>query len=91
MITPDDALRQASMTAREYAREGMKAFEDYFDIPIAADPKAAATFIAGFMQAASTDFAAWAIQRQLERVNGSLDSGFEDLISLIAGRLQPRD
>jgi hypothetical protein len=91
MMTPDDALRQASMTAREYAREGMKAFEDYFDMSAADDPKAAATFIAGFMQAASTDFAAWAIQRQFERVNGSLDSGFEDLISLIAERLQSRD
>jgi hypothetical protein len=66
MITPDDALRQAHETAREYAIYGRKAFEDLMGVSAANNPQATATFVAGFMQAAATDFAAWAIQRQLE-------------------------
>ena len=72
-MTPGDAMEQAHVTARHYARKAMEAYEDYFDMSVAADPKAAATFIAGFMQAASTDFAAWAIQRQLEQLQETAD------------------
>jgi hypothetical protein len=91
MITPDDAMRQAHETAREYAIYAKKAYEDLFDTPINNDRQASATFMAGFMQAASTDFAGWAIQRQLEGVRDNLtriadisDEGFEDIVSLLS-------
>ena len=84
MLTPDEAMRQAHETAREYAIYARKAYEDLFDTEIGNDRQAAATFMAGFMQAASTDFTGWAIQRQLEGIHGTLFDGFEDLISLMA-------
>lgn len=73
MITPDEAMRQAHDTAREYAIYGLKAFEDLTGMDRMANPEATATFVAGFMQAASTDFAAWTMHRQLERLREDLD------------------
>ena len=84
MLTPDEAMRQAHETAREYAIYARKAYEDLFDTEIGNDRQAAATFMAGFMQAASTDFTGWAIQRQLEGIHDTQSDGFENLVSLIA-------
>ncbi len=71
-MTPDDALRQASMTAREYAVNGMRAWEDLTGMDRISDPEAMATFVAGFMQAAATDFAAWATQHQIDRLGDTV-------------------
>ena len=91
MITPDQAMEQAHQTAREYAIYGIKAFKDLTDLDPAKNPQALATFLAGFMQAASTDFVGWALQKQLEGVHNSLtriadisDEGFEDIVSLLS-------
>ena len=72
MTTPSDAMQQAHMTAREYAVYAKKAYEDLFDTEIGNDRQAAATFMAGFMQAASTDFAGWAIQHQIDRLGDTV-------------------
>lgn len=84
MITPDEAMEQAHMTARKYAYEGIKAFEDLTGLSPKNNPQALATFVAGFMQAASTDFVGWAIQSRVEGVHGTLHDGFEDIVSLMA-------
>jgi len=91
MTAPSDAMQQAHMTAREYAVYAKKAYEDLFDTEIGNDRQAAATFMAGFMQAASADFVGWAIQRQLEGLRDGLtriadisDEGFEDIVSLLS-------
>ena len=91
MITPDEAMRQAHETAREYAIHGIKAFKDLTDLDPQKNPQALTTFLAGFMQAAATDFAGWAIQRQLEGVRDNLtriadisDAGYEDIVSLLS-------
>jgi len=73
MITPDDAMRQAHETAREYAIYGIKAFKDLTDLDPQKNPQALATFLAGFMQAASTDFVGWAMQRQIEGLRNDID------------------
>lgn len=88
MITADHAMEQAHETARRYAIFAKKAYEDLFDISVQNDPKAAATFLAGFMQAASTDFAAWTIQEQLKNLNVNLGTDFEDLLSFLSNRLE---
>lgn len=84
MITPDEAMEQAHATARKYAYEGIKAFEELTGLKPNNNPQALATFVAGFMQAASTDFAAWAIQNRLEGIHGTQSDGFEDIVSLMA-------
>jgi hypothetical protein len=66
MITAYEAMEQAHATARKYAYEGIKAFEGLTGLDPKKNPQALATFVAGFMQAASIDFAAWAIQNQME-------------------------
>lgn len=81
-MTPDDAMEQAHATARRYARMGMEAYEDYFDMSVAADPQAAATFLAGFMQAASIDFVGWAIQNQIQGLRDTIDHAANDLIDV---------
>lgn len=73
MITPDHAVEQAHETARRYAVFAKKAYEDLFDTEVGNDRQAAATFVAGFMQAASTDFVGWAVQRQLEGLRNDID------------------
>lgn len=73
MITPDAAMRQAHETAREYAIYGIKAFKDLTDLDPQKNPQALATFLAGFMQAASTDFVGWAMQRQIEGLRNDID------------------
>ena len=73
MITPDHAMEQAHATARKYAYEGIKAFEDLTHLDPSKNPQALATFVAGFMQAASTDFVGWAIQNQLEGLREDID------------------
>lgn len=82
MITPDEAMRQAHMTAHEYAAYGFKAYEDLTGMDRVSDPKATAMFVAGFMQAASTDFVGWAVQRRLEELCGTLDRITGDLVDL---------
>lgn len=74
MFTAADAMRQASMTAREYATEGKKAFEDIFNCSFEKNPQAAATFMAGFMQAAAMDFHAWAVSEKLNEIVDQLSS-----------------
>lgn len=76
MITPDEAMRQAHQTAREYAIYGLKAYEDLTGMDRVSDPKATAMFVAGFMQAASTDFVGWAIQRRLEELRDVMRDEF---------------
>lgn len=75
-MTPDDAMRQAHQTAREYAIYGLKAYEDLTGMDRVSDPEATATFLAGFMQAASTDFVGWAIQRRLEELRDVMRDEF---------------
>lgn len=82
MITPDDAMRQAHQTAREYAIYAREAYVDLFGMGLDHDPKAAATFVAGFMQAASTDFVGWAIQNQIEGLRDDLDRIASDFVDL---------
>lgn len=73
MLSPTEALQQAHETAREYAIYAKRAYEDLFGMELGHDPQAAATFMAGFMQAASTDYAAWAIQNQLEGLRNTIN------------------
>lgn len=82
MITPDDAMRQAHQTAREYAIYGLKAYEDLTGMDRVSDPKATAMFVAGFMQAASIDFVGWAVQNQIEKLRDTLDRITDDLVDL---------
>ena len=56
MMTAEELMRQAHMTAHEYAREGAKAYQDIFGMHPDVDPKAAAIFISGFMRTAAHDF-----------------------------------
>jgi hypothetical protein len=49
-------MYQAAATAEVYAKEGVKVFEDIFGTEAAHSREAAATFLAGFMQAAAHDF-----------------------------------
>jgi hypothetical protein len=91
MITPDAAMRQAHETAREYAIYGIKAFKDLTDLDPTKNPQALATFLAGFMQAASTDFAGWAIQRQLEALRVDFGTDVEDVISILARIAPPEE
>lgn len=81
-MTPDDAMRQAHQTAREYAVYGLKAYEDLTGMDRVSDPKAAAMFVAGFMQAASIDFVGWAVQNQIEKLRDTLDRITDDLVDL---------
>ena len=82
MLSPDEAMRQAHETAREYALHGIHAYIDLFDTGLHTDPKAAATFVAGFMQAVSTDFVGWAVQNQIEKLRDTLDRITDDLVDL---------
>jgi hypothetical protein len=84
MITPDEAMRQAHATAREYAIYGVKAFEDVTGLIAKNNPQATATFVAGFMQAASTDFVGWAIQNQIEKLRDVL----HDTLGGISGEME---
>jgi hypothetical protein len=61
MLSPDEAMRQAHATAREYANHGIRAFEDLTGLDPQKNPKAMAIFVSGFMQAAATDFASWTV------------------------------
>jgi hypothetical protein len=56
MITPDDAMRQAHMTASEYAYEASVAFEKIFGTSAEEEPQAAAIFIGQYMRTAAHDF-----------------------------------
>ena len=73
MITADHAMEQAHTTANLYASYAKKSYEYLFDTEIDNDRQAAATFMAGFMQAASTDFVGWAIQNQIEGLRNDID------------------
>jgi hypothetical protein len=73
MTAPSDAMEQAHETARRYAIYAKKAYEDLFDTEVGNDRQAAATFMAGFMQAASADFVGWAIQNQIEGLRNDID------------------
>lgn len=82
MLSPDEAMRQAHDTAHEYAIYAMKSYQDLFDISVDHDRQAAATFIAGFMQAASIDFAGWAIQNQIEGLRSIIGIAAEECIDV---------
>jgi hypothetical protein len=56
MITPEDAMRQAHMTANEYAYEGARTFKNIFGFPAEDEPEAAAAFIGQYMRTAAHDF-----------------------------------
>lgn len=56
MLSAADAMRQAHMTAHEYAKAGAEAFESLFGTSVSNDRIAAATFIAEFMRTAAADF-----------------------------------
>lgn len=56
MMTPEDAMRQAHMTASEYAYEAARAFEKIFGFPTEDEPQAAAVFIGQYMRTAAHDF-----------------------------------
>jgi hypothetical protein len=56
MITPQDAMRQAHMTASLYAYEASVAFEKIFGYPPEDEPQAAAIFIGQYMRTAAHDF-----------------------------------
>jgi hypothetical protein len=91
MITPDAAMRQAHETAREYAIYGIKAFKDLTDLDPQKNPQALATFLAGFMQAASTDFVGWAVQRQLEALRVDFGTDVEDVLSVLVRMAPPEE
>jgi hypothetical protein len=56
MYTPDDAMKQAHMTARLYAYEASVAFEFIFGKSAEDEPQAAAVFIGQYMRTAAHDF-----------------------------------
>jgi hypothetical protein len=56
MITPDDAMKQAHMTASLYAYEASVSFERIFGFPAEDEPQAAAVFIGQYMRTAAHDF-----------------------------------
>lgn len=56
MITPQDAMRQAHMTASLYAYEASVSFEKIFGFPPEDEPQAAAIFIGQYMRTAAHDF-----------------------------------
>jgi hypothetical protein len=56
MFTPEDAMRQAHMTASLYAHEAARAFENIFGCPAEEEPQAGAIFIAQYMRTAAHDF-----------------------------------
>ena len=56
MITPENAMNQAHMTADLYAYEGSKAFERIFGFWPENEPQAAAVFIGQYMRAAAHDY-----------------------------------
>jgi hypothetical protein len=56
MITAEDAMRQAHMTASLYAYEASVAFEKIFGFPAEDEPQAAAIFIGQYMRTAAHDF-----------------------------------
>ena len=91
MITPSHAMEQAHATARKYAYEGIKAFEDLTGLDPKKNPQALATFVAGFMQAASIDFAAWAVQHQLEGLREEFNTDFEDLLGVVVRMAPPAE
>lgn len=55
-MTPDDAMKQAHMTASLYAHEASVAFEKIFGFSPADEPLAAAVFIGQYMRTATHDF-----------------------------------
>lgn len=56
MITPEDAMRQAHMTADLYASEAARTFEKVFGFLPEDEPQAAAVFIGQYMRTAAHDF-----------------------------------
>ena len=56
MISPEDAMGQAHMTADLYAYEGSKAFGRIFGFSPEDEPQAAAIFIGQYMRTAAHDF-----------------------------------
>jgi hypothetical protein len=56
MMTPEDAMRQAHMTASLYAYEASVAYEKIFGARPEDEPKAAAVFIGQYMRTAAHDY-----------------------------------
>ena len=55
-MTPEDAMRQAHMTADLYAHEAARTFERIFGFPPEEDAPAAAIFIGQYMRTAAHDY-----------------------------------
>jgi len=55
-MTPDDAMKQAHMTASLYAYEASVTFEKIFGFSPEDEPQAAAIFIGQYMRTAAHDF-----------------------------------
>jgi hypothetical protein len=55
-MTPEDAMRQAHMTADLYAYEAARTFEKIFGFPAEDEPQAAAIFIGQYIRTAAHDF-----------------------------------
>lgn len=73
MIDAQRAMEQAAATADYYASRGVETYQRIFGMSVDNDPVAAAKFLAGFMQSASTDFAAWAAQEKLDALGMELE------------------
>jgi hypothetical protein len=73
MIDAQRAMEQAAATADYYASRGVETYQRIFCTSVDNNPAAAARFLAGFMQAASTDFAAWAVQEKLDVLGMELE------------------
>ena len=56
MMTPENAMKQAHMTANQYAHEASVAFEKIFGFPPEDEPQSAAIFIGQYMRTAAHDF-----------------------------------
>jgi hypothetical protein len=55
-MTAEELMRQAHLTAHEYAKYGVLAYEELFGVAVSENPMAAATFVAAFMRTAAHDF-----------------------------------
>jgi len=66
VIDAQRAMEQAEATAEYYASRGVETYQRIFGMSIDNNPVAAATFLAGFMQAAAIDYHAWSTQQPKE-------------------------
>lgn len=75
MISAQQAMEQAAITANLYARNGREMYHKLFG-PVT-DPVAEATFVAAYMRAAAQDFHSWVIHNAVETVGAAIVSKLE--------------